>query len=194
MPERSSALNSRQPEIVSISCVILLKVISLPTPRNLCSISKNVRKGIESGDIVAARSVGFGGVAEGIAKMSFGNGIGADVRVSDKDLFDFGHGSLIVESKTRLTSPNAELIGETVEGALRVNGVEIAIGEAFEANRGRFNKVYPDRSGVEGKVENASSGACTSRWEGEKTEHPVVFLPLFPRHKLRLRHDQGIRA
>lgn len=141
---------------------------------------ENVRKGIESGDIVAAWSVGFGGVAEGIAKMSFGNGIGADVRVSDKDLFDFGHGSLIVESKNALDFPNAELIGETVEGALRVNGVEIAIGEAFEANRGRFNKVYPDRSGVEGKVENASSGACTSRWEGEKTEHPVVFLPLFP--------------
>ncbi len=141
---------------------------------------ENVRKGIESGDIVSAWSVSFGGVGEGIAKMSFGNGVGADVKVSDKDLFDFGHGSMIVESKTELNFPNAEFIGKTVEGKLLINGEEISIGEAFEANRGRFTKVYPDRSGVEGKIENASSSENTSRWQGEKTEHPVVFLPLFP--------------
>lgn len=141
---------------------------------------ENVRKGIESGDIVSAWSVSFGGVGEGIAKMSFGNGVGADVKVSDKDLFDFGHGSMIVESKTELNFPNAEFIGKTVDGKLLINGEEISIGEAFEANRGRFTKVYPDRSGVEGKIENASSSENTSRWQGEKTEHPVVFLPLFP--------------
>ncbi len=140
----------------------------------------NVRKGIEGGEILSAWSVGFGGIAEGLAKMSFGNGIGADVKVSDKDLFDFGHGSLIVESNAELSFPNAELIGKTTEGRLIVNGVEIAIGEAFEANRGRFTKVYPDRSGVEEKVENATSGKNSSRWTGEKTEHPIVFLPLFP--------------
>ncbi len=141
---------------------------------------ENVCKAIEAGEILSAWSVSFGGVAEGLAKMSFGNGIGADVKVSDKDLFDFGHGSMIVESNVELTFPNVELIGKTIEGKLIVNGEEIAIGEAFEANRDRFNKVYPDRSGIEGKVENAKSGTNQSRWEGEKTEHPVVFLPLFP--------------
>ncbi len=141
---------------------------------------ENVLKGIESGDIISAWSVSFGGVAEGLAKMSFGNGIGADVKVDEKDLFDFGHGSIIVESKRELDFPNAEFIGKTTGNNLVINGEEIGIGESFEANRGKFTKVYPDCSGVEGSVENATSSFNTSIWEGEKTEHPVVFLPLFP--------------
>lgn len=141
---------------------------------------ENVRKGIESEDIISAWSVSFGGVAEGLAKMSFGNGIGADVKVDEKDLFDFGHGSIIVESKRELNFPNAEFIGKTTGNNLVINGEEIGIGESFEANRGKFTKVYPDCSGVEGSVENATSSFNTSIWEGEKTEHPVVFLPLFP--------------
>lgn len=141
---------------------------------------ENVRKGIESGDIISAWSVSFGGVAEGLAKMSFGNGIGADVKVDEKDLFDFGHGSIIVESKRELNFPNAEFIGKTTDNNLVINGEEIGIEESFEANRGKFTKVYPDCSGVEGSVENATSSFNTSIWEGEKTEHPVVFLPLFP--------------
>ncbi len=141
---------------------------------------ENVRKGIESGDIISAWSVSFGGVAEGLAKMSFGNGIGADVKVDEKDLFEFGHGSIIVESKRELNFPNAEFIGKTTGNNLVINGEEIGIGESFEANRGKFTKVYPDCSGVEGSVENATSSFNTSIWEGEKTEHPVVFLPLFP--------------
>ena len=151
-----------------------------PDTEQLIANFDNVRKRIENGEIMAAWAVTFGGVAEAIAKMSFGNAVGADIKADNKDLFDFGHGSIIVETNTDLDFPNAEKIGETTAGTLRVNGVEIAIGEAFEANRSKFNKVYPDRSGVTGKVENATSGANTSRWEGEKTEHPVVFLPLFP--------------
>lgn len=151
-----------------------------PDTKQLILNFENVRKAIEAGEILSVWSVSFGGVAEGLAKMSFGNGIGADVKVSDRDLFDFGHGAMIVESNVELSFPNVELIGKTVEGKLIVNGEEITIGEAFEANRGRFTKVYPDRSGIEGKVENAKSGTNKSRWEGEKTEHPIVFLPLFP--------------
>ena len=38
-----------------------------------------VSENIERGNILAAWSVGFGGVAEGLAKMAFGNRIGAEV-------------------------------------------------------------------------------------------------------------------
>lgn len=142
---------------------------------------ENVRKGIEAGNIVSAWAVGFGGVAEGIAKMSFGNTIGAEVNLDDADLYGYGNGSIIVESVNKLEFPNAEQIGATLnEPILKINGEEVSINEAFEANRKKFTEVYPDRSGKEGAVENATSGENTSVWEGEKTEHPVVFLPLFP--------------
>lgn len=140
----------------------------------------NIRREIEAGKIVSAWAVGFGGVAEGIAKMSFGNGVGGNINLPEEELFGFGNGSIIVEATGDMDMPNAELIGETTEGKLTVNGEEIAIGEAFEANRSRHTQVYPDRSGVTGEAPDATSGPNTARWEDEKIDHPVVFLPLFP--------------
>ena len=43
---------------------------------------------IAEGKILAAWSVGFGGVAEGVAKMAFGNGIGGEVGVEETKLYD----------------------------------------------------------------------------------------------------------
>ncbi len=152
-----------------------------PDTAELIKNFENVRKAIEARNIVSAWAVGFGGVAEGLAKMSFGNGIGANVNLNEDELFAFGNGNMLVESETELNFPNAELIGKTTDdGVIEINGVKTSIEEAFEANRKRFTEVYPDRSGVTGKVENATSGKNQSKWEGEKTEHPVVFLPLFP--------------
>lgn len=152
-----------------------------PDTDQLIANFENIRRAIDSRHIVSAWAAVFGGVAEGLAKMSFGNGIGAEIQLDEKDLFDFGHGSIIVESERELTFPGAELIGHTIaENVLRVNGEEVSLEEAFETNRGRFTAVYPDRSGVTGSAPDAASGRNTARWEGEKTEHPVVYLPVFP--------------
>ena len=152
-----------------------------PDTKQLIENFENVRKGIEAREIISAWAVGFGGVAEGITKMSFGNGIGAVIDLDEEELFAFGNGSIIVESEKELTFPNATLIGRTVnEPKLRVNGEEISLFDAYEANRTRFTEVYRDRSGVEGEAPNATSGENKSRWEGEPTDHPVVYLPVFP--------------
>jgi len=66
---------------------------------------------IESGAIVAAWSVGFGGVAEGLAKMAFGNAIGAEVRMDEARLFEYAYGSILVESAEELDFPAAEPLG-----------------------------------------------------------------------------------
>ena len=44
-----------------------------------------VSENIERGNILAAWSVGFGGVAEGLAKMAFGNRIGAEVEMDEAE-------------------------------------------------------------------------------------------------------------
>ncbi len=142
---------------------------------------ENIRKAILNKKIVSAYALSFGGAAEAIAKMSFGNRIGAEVNMSEKDLFEFGHGSILVESKEKLDIPNAELAGKTTaEPVLTINGEKINIEDAFEANRKKFAEVYPDRSGVTGEVENATSGENKTHYEGEAIEHPVVYLPVFP--------------
>lgn len=136
---------------------------------------------IAEGAVDAAYAPGFGGVAEAVAKMSFGNRIGAELQVKESDLFGYGNGSIVAVSRNVLELPGFELIGRTVaEPVLTVNGEEISIEEAFDSNRGRFTAVYPDSTEVRGKVENASSDKKPAVWQGERKEHPVVYLPVFP--------------
>ncbi|MDE6578059.1 MAG: phosphoribosylformylglycinamidine synthase [Muribaculaceae bacterium] len=153
----------------------------MPDTESLKRNYKMLHRLIGEGTVVAAYALGFGGLAEALAKMSFGNEIGAEVKVTENDLFNYGNGSILVESKDILELPGFELIGKTIESAeLKVNGETISIAEAFKANRDKFTAVYPDKTSVSGKVENAVSGENTAVYKGEPKEHPVVYLPIFP--------------
>ena len=48
-----------------------------------------VSDAIASGKVLAAWSVGFGGVAEGLAKMAFGNGIGVETELAEERLYEY---------------------------------------------------------------------------------------------------------
>ncbi len=152
-----------------------------PCTEQLKEIFDGVTENIHNGNIVAAYAIDFGGVGEAVAKMSFGNEIGAEINLDDRDLFASGNGSILVEAKEGLGIANALMIGKTVaDKTLTINGEKITIEEARNANSERFTKVYPDRSGVTGETANASSGPNTTVWPGEPIEHPRVYLPVFP--------------
>lgn len=152
-----------------------------PNTEQLIENFNNLHAAVKASKVLSTWALTFGGAAEGLAKMAFGNNIGVEATLSEEDLFNYGHGSILIESAEELDMPNLEKIGKTIaEPSLKINGKEIALEEAYKANRDRFCNIYPDRSGLTGKVENATSGASTARWEGEPTEHPRVYLPLFP--------------
>lgn len=141
-----------------------------------------LHKAIADGKVKAAWAIGRGGIAEAIAKMSFGNAIGAEITVPEADLFDTLYGSFIIEAEGAIEIPGAELIGKTVsEATVKVNEESFEISELREANRSRFATVYPDRTQIRGVVEEATSaGKVAAEWPGEPIEHPLVFLPVFP--------------
>lgn len=140
-----------------------------------------VNKLIKEGTILAAYNLGYGGLTEALAKMSFGNNVGAKIVAKDSDLFDYGNGSIVIESNEMLFLDNFELLGETIsEEILDINGNKISIEEAFEANRSKFTEVYPDKTEVCGQVANATGSNKVVEYKGEAKEHPVVFLPVFP--------------
>ena len=153
----------------------------MPDTQSLIANYTMLHRLISEGTINAAYAIGAGGLAEALAKMSFGNAVGFEVTVKEEDLFNIGNGSIVVASEEVLEIPGFDLIGET-NGDFRmcINGEYIDIEEAFEANRGEFTAIYPDRTEVNGKVENSVSGECTLKYPGDAKEHPVVFLPLFP--------------
>ena len=136
---------------------------------------------IEAGRIRSAWAVGFGGVAEGLAKMSFGNRIGAEVRMDEGALFDYAYGSILAECAGELDHPRAELIGRTVaDEALTIDGVRMPLDELYEANTGRFAQVYPDRGPGGGHVLEVVPERRTFVYKGEAVERPVAYLPVFP--------------
>ena len=140
-----------------------------------------VSSAIESGKIVSGYAVGFGGVAEALAKMSFGNGIGADVKVDEATLFDNSYGSIVVESTEPLDFPAAELLGHTeAEGALTINGEKMPLEELYRANTERFATVYPDKGINHAPVMEAMPAPRSFTYPGEAVERPEVFIPVFP--------------
>ncbi len=142
---------------------------------------------IESGTIVSGWAVGFGGVAEGLAKMSFGNAFGVKAGIREEELFDLSYGSIIVESTEELDFPSAILLGEVTDGEdgkFHINGESVSSDALFEAWSGRYSSVYPDRVAASGTGKVKLSAKDRSRRPAMKNatriEKPVVYLPVFP--------------
>ena len=83
---------------------------------NFNFISENIEKKV----ITSAYAIGFGGVSEAIAKMAFGNEIGANVTINESDLFDYNYGSILIETSEQLNFCNAELIGNTIDNPVLI--------------------------------------------------------------------------
>ena len=151
-----------------------------------------VEEQIESGNAVSAWAVGFGGVAEGLCKMSFGNSFGIDVNVPENELFDYSYGSIILETEADLDFENAQFLGTVTAGvndALRINGKSIAIDALVKSAFDKYTKVYPAVStpdmkrllpkGMEG-VKPYKAKKTDLKYKGEKIAEPVAYLPVFP--------------
>lgn len=143
---------------------------------------------IEAGTVVSAWTPGFGGVAEALAKMSFGNGFTFDVNVDEKELFGLNYGSIVVESEKELDAPCAVLLGEVTEdenGRCLVNGESVNIDALECACFGRFDKAYASTS-TPVCTKTVPSGAKPARkvsklkYKGEPVEQPLVYMPVFP--------------
>ena len=159
----------------------------MPDVEALKSAWTYIHERIGSGDITAAWAVGMGGVAEALAKMSFGNMFGVDVKISGSDLFDCLCGSIVVESSRELDFPGAVLLGTVTDDddcCLRINGEKISIDELLSANLGRYSKVYPQR--VPAAHREMLSVKCEApaykepHYKGGPVEHPLVYIPVFP--------------
>ncbi len=140
-----------------------------------------VSDAIGCGTIRSAWAVGFGGIAEALAKMSFGNGIGAEVEIDEERLFGYAYGSIVVESATPLEYADALPLGRTVASeTLNVNGTEVSIEELCRINSERFATVYPATCPSQSPLTSAAHEHRTCEWPGEAVEHPVAYLPVFP--------------
>ncbi len=154
----------------------------MPNTAQLTENFNFISEKIEQKVIKSAYAIGFGGVSEAIAKMAFGNEIGAKLTLAESDLFDYRYGSILVESAEKLDFANAELLGETIaDKVLVINNETMDLHELLFANTEKFRSVYPDKGNNSiTEIPNVVAKPTTSTNKGIFVEKPIAYLPVFP--------------
>ena len=159
----------------------------MPNYRMLQKMYGALRRAMGSGDIHAAWAVGFGGIAEAVSKMAFGNRLGVvfDGKFTVDELFQKRYGALVVEVENCGCLPAiARKIGRVTEESTFVLGEEsIGMDEMLQAWTGRLEEVFPTRSQF--KIQDSRFKIQDSRFTDihicqHKVARPKVFIPTFP--------------
>ena len=159
----------------------------MPNTDQLKQLWAETTKAIQSSRICSAYSLGFGGICEALAKMSFGNELGVDVRLDEHLLYDYQYGSILVEATEELNIKDAILLGYVTNGAnLIINGESVNRDTLYEACTAPFNKVYPSSMKPQHQeqlpkgTENKSYSQKPVAHEDLKGKAPIVYIPVFP--------------
>lgn len=131
--------------------------------------------------ISAAATVKFGGLAETLAKMSFGNHIGVDV-VTSEALYECSIGSIVVEATKEIDDPAFVLLGRTTTSEiLKINDVCVPIATAIAAWSERYAAIYPAAVNTkQGKITTPITVMQERRFSAKKIDKPKVIIPVFP--------------
>lgn len=155
---------------------------SLPNIERTKRVFSYVHENCLNGNIVSAYALQYGGIAEALAKMSFGNDLGFNIN-SDRDLFDYGYGSFVVESKTKLDVDFAIELG-VVTDEFVINGEKLDKKLCLDTWRGVYFNLYPDMAANETTSlgeEFAINSKCQPVAKSPvKVDKPKVILPVFP--------------
>ena len=159
----------------------------MPNTDQLKRLWTDTTKAIHAGQIVSAYAIGFGGICEALAKMSFGNEKGVDIRIDEQMLYDYQYGSILVETTQALDMQDAVLLGEvTSSKALVINGETICRETLYEACTAPFSKVYPATMKPQHQEllpKGVAVKACSQKPatpQDLKGKAPIVYIPVFP--------------
>lgn len=158
----------------------------LPDYDSLKAIFEFVFENIKAGKIVSVKTIKEGGVAVALAKMSFGNRLGAQIEVSDESvLLAKNIGSLIIEATEELYIEDLQLIGE-VENSniLKISGFDFDIEKLLDVNTKTFENLFPTIEKekitveIDEKLNSVNPRNIIIKKHG--IAQPRVFAPVFP--------------
>lgn len=141
---------------------------------------------IKAGKVLSAKVVRFGGVAEAVALMGFGNSIGFEFDASfDENPFALNSGAIVVELSegASLSDVCAKNLGRTLASEeIHYKGAKIDCKKLYEAWTSTLEDVYPTKA-----KEPDSKAMPKPSFEPKsvlvsphKYARPRVFIPVFP--------------
>lgn len=153
----------------------------LPNYEELKQNFSKIHTHIQNGAIVSAATVKFGGLAEALAKMSFGNKIGVKVETSEP-LYDISIGSIVVESVHEIQDENFVCIGKTTaDGRISINDIWLSVDEAITEWTQRYDAIYPMAVNTDqGKIDTPLYQSETHAKPKQTIDKPKVIIPVFP--------------
>ena len=160
--------------------------MEMPNYRMLLAMYKVLRQGVGRGAIKSAYAVGFGGIAEAVSKMAFGNRLGVcfDGKFNVDELFEKKYGAIVVEVENCGELPAvARKIGRvTDDGVFEIGEERIAMDEMLQAWTSRLEDIFPTKSNVEATpVEDKPLYTAKKVYVCKhKVAKPKVFIPTFP--------------
>ncbi len=154
----------------------------LPVFDKLKAMYDKIHTLITDGKVLSASVVKGFGLAENIAKMSFGNKIGVSLNgnVTPELLFEAIPGSIVVETEEALE--DCLEIGETTDAPqLKAGAVEIGLDEATETWTKPLEKVFKTKAGhFDSEPKTYSFDGRSAAVAGERFAKPRIFIPVFP--------------
>jgi len=170
----------------------------LPDLKDLKKNFDFITENIKNKKIVSATAIKNGGLSEAVAKMAFGNKLGADIKsdgiIGENEWFKAEYGTFIVETAEKFDYENAILIGNVIsEGKIVIDSkVEINLDELIEEWEKPLEKIFPTRKETENchllphcngtkykKIELVERENVISSFSNSIAK-PRVFIPVFP--------------
>ena len=154
----------------------------LPVTASLLEVFDRVHELLATGKAVAAYTPGYGGVAEAVMKMAFGNALGFTFNdnLSLKELFGYQYGAFVLE----MAGDNEEgtLIGTvTDEPCIVYGGESLSLTGLLGAYEDKLESVYPCNIPAQGgRMETFSAPEFPRSVPAVKTARPKVLIPVFP--------------
>lgn len=184
----ASAKNVISPEFKKAGNKVILIVPDLdenglPVFESVRSCYERVEKLIASGTAISAWALGFGGVAEAVAKMSFGNRIGFKFskKLSDDILFYSRYGGFVIElNGDPFTVEN--VIGETIpEYMIDCKTYTVDMANIQKKWEDRLETIFPCNIRTEDKPAKIFTYTAKNPIQHASTfAKPRVLIPVFP--------------
>ena len=157
----------------------------LPDYETLKEVFDFVHQQIKAGNIVSVKTIKDGGAAVSLAKMCFGNHLGAEVELAESQILEKNIGGFIIESKTELAHSQIYKIGKVTEGkTLVINKKAFDLGKLLSAYTQTFENLFPtaepDRIEINIDEKLNSTSPKNIIIKKHNIAKPRVFAPIFP--------------
>ena len=157
----------------------------LPNYENLTKVFDFIHQKIKTKNIVSVKTIKDGGVAVALAKMTFGNQLGAEISVDENYLLQKNIGGLIIESTEKLDDELFQLIGEVKNsGILKFSDLSFNIKNLLEVNFKTFDELFPteETEKIVVQIDENLNGTEKKSFNivSHKIGNPRVFAPIFP--------------